>query len=91
MPNLKHRKPLNNDLRARNRFNRDHHHPEIPIEPADQKPRPIANARARKIRKGLRSRHRNRHFGQHPHDEQHEKASERITDHHRRADAANRG
>ena len=92
LPDLELRQPqLDDDLRAGNRLHRDHHRPEIPVEPADHEPGPVADPLAGEIGEGLDPRHRDRHFRDHPHHQHDEDPGQPIGNHRRRADRADRG
>ncbi len=62
--------PTLDDGRTGHGLHGDHHDPEIPIEPADGKAGPIAQARAGEFSERAHLGHLHRHLAQHAHDQQ---------------------
>ncbi len=64
------RQPLLQDFRPGDGFHRNHQHPEIPIQPADDEARAVAQACAGELGERAHLGQRGGHFAQHAHDQQ---------------------
>ena len=74
--------PAVQQLRAGNRLDRDHHDPEIPVQPAAQEPGPVPEAEPRIFGERAYVGIRRHHLGKHPHDEEHHEARKHVAHDH---------
>jgi hypothetical protein len=65
--------PVLDDLRARDGLEADDDHPEVPVQPPDREPGPVAHCGSGVVGEGPGRRVGHGHLGQHPHhhDDQH--------------------
>ena len=85
LPRRQQRQPALDDPRSGDCLDRDHDHPEVPVQPADGESGPVSERRPGELGERAHLRHLDRHLAEHAHDQQDQEARQRVTDENRGA------